>query len=341
VLRADAFRTFVFVALAAAGLWAYTKGKLKAQYALAVWVVLIFADMWPMNKKYLNNDDFISQHKMENPFTASAADNEILKDKGYYRVLNISERINPFSDASTSYFHKSIGGYHGAKLQRYQELISNHIAPEIQSLNRRLQNVKTQADLEQVFAGLNAINMLNTQYIILQSNQRPLYNRRAMGNAWFVNKILMVENADEEIEKLDEINIATTALVDKRYSSLLPNTLSADTTAGIALTSYAPNRLEYVANTSSSQLAIFSDIYYPKGWKATINGNPAEHFHVNYVLRGMIVPEGKSDIVFYFEPDSYFMGNKVSFVSSILLLLAVAAVIFIEYKKRKIVQSNE
>jgi uncharacterized membrane protein YfhO len=151
----------------------------------------------------------------------------------------------------------------------------------------------------------------------------------------------MVENADEEIEKLDEINIATTALVDKRYSSLLPNTLSADTTAGIALTSYAPNRLEYVANTSSSQLAIFSDIYYPKGWKATINGNPAEHFHVNYVLRGMIVPEGKSDIVFYFEPDSYFMGNKVSFVSSILLLLAVAAVIFIEYKKRKIVQSNE
>jgi hypothetical protein len=342
VLRADAFRTFIFVALAVATLWAYWKKKLKAQYALAVWVILILADMWPMNKKYLNGDDFVSQRKVQQPFTASAADKEILKDASYYRVLNMSERISTFNDATTSYFHKSIGGYHGAKMQRYQELIENHIAPEMQQLSQRLQQVKTQADLVILFDNLNAINMLNTKYLILQVEQKPLQNPQAMGNAWFVNKVEVVENANEEITILDEIDITQTAVADKRFESLFDtNVYSADSTATIELTSYAPNKLVYQSNTKTEQLAVFSDIYYPKGWVATIDGEEHPHFRVNYVLRAMELQAGNHEIVFEFKPKSYYLGNKISLASSLILLLSVIGVVVVELRNRRKESNNE
>lgn len=340
VLRADAFRTFIFVALAAAGLWAYWKKKLKAQYALALWVILIFADMWPMNKKYLNNDDFVSQQKMEQPFTASIADKEILKDDSYYRVLNLT--VSPFNDASTGYFHHSIGGYHGAKMQRYQELIEHHISPELQQISQRFQSVKSQADVERVFAGLNAINMLNTKYLIVDKKSAPVQNPQAMGNAWFVKRLETVDNADEEIEKLDEINIKNTAIVDKCFSDLLPKQLyPLDSISSINLVSYAPNKLVYRSETNVDQVAVFSEIYYPKGWVAKIDGEEQAHFRVNYVLRAIQIPAGEHEIVFEFKPQSYYLGNKISLASSIILLLAVAGVVFIEIRKKRKTQKNE
>jgi hypothetical protein len=341
VLRTDAFRTFIFVALAAAGLWAYWTKKIKAQYALALWVILIFADMWPMNKKYLNNDDFVSQRKLEQPFTASAADKEILKDKSLdYRVLNLT--VNPFSDASTSFFHKSIGGYHGAKLQRYQEMIEHYISPEIQRISQRFQAVKSQADVEQVFLSLNAINMLNTKYLIVDKNSAPVQNSQAMGNAWFVKSLETVDNADEEIEKLDEINIKNMAIVDKRFFDLLPKQFYPfDSSSTIDLISYAPNKLVYHSETKVDQVAVFSEIYYPKGWVAKIDGEENPHFRANYILRAMQIPAGEHKIVFEFKPKSYYLGNKISFASSIILLLAVAGVIFVETKKKRKTQNNE
>lgn len=339
VLRSDAFRTFIFVALAAAGLWAYIKGKLKAQYALALWVILIFADMWPLNKKYLNNDDFVSQRNLEQPFTPTVANKEILKDKSTYRVLNLS--VNTFNDSSTSYFHKSIGGYHGAKMQRYQELIEYHIAPEMQRLSQRLQNVKTQADLSGLFYQLNAINMLNTKYLIFQPEQGPLQNAQAMGNAWFVRELEEVENADEEIALLDEIDPAQQAVVDKRFANLYDANYPVDSTASIELTSYAPNRLVYRSSTQTDQLAVFSEIYYPKGWVATIDGEEHPHFRVNYVLRALELPVGEHEIVFEFKPKSYFIGNKISLASSLILLLAVVGVVVFEIRNQKKAIQNE
>lgn len=341
VLRTDAFRTFIFVALAAAGLWAYWTKKLKAQYAIVLWVILIFADMWPMNKKYLNNDDFVSQRKLEQPFTASAADKEILKDNSLdYRVLNLT--VNPFSDASTSYFHKSIGGYHGAKLQRYQEMIEHHISPEIQRISQRFQAVKTQADADQVFLNLNTINMLNTKYLIVDKNSAPVQNPQAMGNAWFVKNLETVDNADEEIDKIDEINIKKTAVVDKRFFDLLPKQLSPfDLSSSIDLISYEPNKLVYRSETNVDQVAVFSEIYYPKGWVATINGEEHPHFRANYVLRAMQIPAGEHEIVFEFKPKSYYLGNKISLASSIILLLIVAGIIIVEVKQNRKHKNNE
>lgn len=291
VLRADAFRSFIFVALAAAGIWAYVTQKLKAKYALAFWAVLIMADMWPINKKYLNNDDFVSKRKAESPYTASAADNEILKDNSLdYRVLNIT--VNPWSDASTSYFHKSIGGYHGAKMQRYQELIEYHLSPEVGQLQNRLRNITSQADVDKVFDGLNAINMMNTKYIIYNPQAAPLQNNQAVGNAWFVNNVEVVESPDAEINKINELDIQTTAVVDQQFKELLPVNLVADSTASIVLETYAPNKLVYKTTSTKEQLAVFSEIYYPKGWVATIDGNELPILRANYVLRAAAIPAG-------------------------------------------------
>ena len=342
VLRADAFRSFIFVVLAATGLWAYWTKKLKAQYALAAWAILIIADMWPIDKRYLNNEDFISKRKAETPFTASAADLAILKDKSLdYRVLNISPSINPWSDASTSYFHKSIGGYHGAKMKRYQELIEHHLSPEMGRILFKLRSAKTVADLDTTLAGLNALNMLNTKYFIYNPQAAPLPNPYAFGNAWFANKYKLVANADEEIDQVNKVDVHSVAIVDQRFKNLLPAQISGDSTASIELTSYAPNKLVYTYSATKDQLAVFSEVYYPKGWVATVDGKEQPIFRTDYILRGMVVPAGEHEIIFEFKPKTYIVGNKVSFASSILLLLAVAGVVFVEINKKKKVTNAE
>lgn len=335
VLRTDAFKSLLFVSLAAGVIWLYIKEKIKGTYALLLWGLLILVDMWPVDKRYLNNDNFVSPRKAETPFTPTKADQAILKDKGAdYRVLNLS--VNPWSDASTSYFHKSIGGYHGAKMERYQELIEHHLSPEIQTLSKRLGNVKSQSAMDSLFLGLPAINMMNTKYVIYNPNAAPLLNPDALGDAWFVNDVEMVPDADHEIKALGDIDPAKKAVVDQRFSDVLKKVqFEPGAQATIQLKEYKPNYLKYEASVQSgTPLAVFSEIYYPKGWEAYIDGKQVDIARADYVLRAVPIPAGKHEIVFKFHPKSYFVGNKISMASSLILILAVLAVGFVEIRKK-------
>ncbi|MFU8843785.1 MAG: YfhO family protein [Bacteroidales bacterium] len=303
MLQMDALRSLAFIMLTAGLIWAMIHGKLKTGYALTGVLVLVIVDMWPVNKRYLDNEDFVSKTRMERPYTKTPADELILKDSDpHYRVLNLT--VDPFADASTSYFHKSIGGYHGAKLRRYQELYDYHIKRNF---------------------NIGVLNMLNTKYVIQpDENRRPVVipNTEALGNAWFVSEMMMVENADAEIEALGGFDPEITAIIDNRFSDLLEGfTIEPDPSALISLIEYKPNHLKYQSNTSKDQVAVFSEIYYPHGWNAYVDGEPVPHFRANYVLRAMIVPSGKHLIEFRFEPRVYTTGEKISFASSLLLLL--------------------
>jgi hypothetical protein len=335
-LRADSFRTFIFVALASAGLWAFWTKKLKAQHALILWVILIFADLWPIDKKYMNEDDFESKRKTQTPFLPTKADEIILQDKDPdYRVLNMGG-VNPFSDASTSYFHKSIGGYHGAKMKRYQELIENNISPEMQEIGARLRTVKTQDELDAVLIGMNTINMLNTRYLIYNPGAAPIVNIHALGNAWFVSDYKLAANANEELKAVKEMKIESTAVIDRQFEKFLSGKkFTNDQQAIITIKSCAPNKLVYQSKSSSEQLAVFSEAYYPKGWISKVDGVETPHFRANYILRSMVIPSGNHEIVFEFKPKSYEIGNKISLASSILLILAIAGAFLVEYKKTK------
>jgi len=334
VARADAFRSLLFVLLSAGIIWLTMKNKLKAKYALIVASIMILADLWPVNKRYLNNDNFVSKRKADVPYEPTKANQEILKDKELnYRVFNIS--LNPWSDASTSYFHKSIGGYSGAKLRRYQNMIEHHLSAEMQQIGSRLRNVKTQSDVDAVFVGLNALNMLNAKYIIYNPGAAPLLNKSALGNAWFVESYNVVADANKEIDQVGKVAVAETAVVDQRFENLLPAEIEKDSTATIQLQSYAPNKLVYQTSAKAEQLAVFSEIYYPKGWLAKVDGIETPIFRANYILRAMMIPEGQHEVIFEFKPKSYEIGNKISFVSSLIFLLAIAGVVFVEFKKRK------
>lgn len=330
-LRTDAFRTFLFVTAAAAGLWAYWKNKLKAQYALPLWVLLILLDMWPVDKRYFNADNFTSKREVADPFQMMPVDKDILKDKDlYYRVLNLQ---NPFADARTSYFHKSIGGYHGAKMRRYNELITYQIQPEMQTL---IAGFKRPESIDSVMGLLPVINMLNTKYFIYNLNQPPLPNPHALGNAWLVKDVKLVNNADEEITALKDFNPKETAVINKKFANDLGGYKSGSGDGEVKLVAYEPNDLKYDATVNSGpQLAVFSEIYYPKGWKSYIDGKEAPIVEADYVLRAVVLPEGKHQVEFKFHPNSYFMGNKVSLASSILLLLAVAGYLFVNFKSKK------
>lgn len=330
-LRTDAFRTFIFVTLAAAGLWAYWNNKIKAQYAIVLWVVLVLGDMWPVNKKYFNNEHFSSKKEVAVPFQETIVDKEIKKDKDlYYRVLNLQ---NPFADARTSYFHKSLGGYHGAKMKRYSELVKYAIEPEMRTL---IAGFKKPESIDSVMNTLPVINMLNTKYCIYDTSQPPLSNTHALGNAWLVKEVKLVDRADEEVTSLKSFDPKTTAIVNRSFEKELGGFKSASAEGEIKLTEYKPNYLKYEATVNSgSQLAVFSEIYYPKGWKSFIDGKETEHIQANFVLRAMVVPAGNHQIEFKFEPESYLTGNKISFASSILLLLAMGGYLFYSFKFKK------
>ena len=330
-LREDSIRTFIFVTLAAANLWAWWNNIIKGQYAIVFWVVLIIGDMLPVNKKYFNNDHFSSKKEVAVPFQKMTADKEILKDKDlYYRVLNLQ---NPFADARTSYFHKSLGGYHGAKMKRYNELISYAIQPEMQAL---IAGFKNPASIDSVMNFLPVINMLNTKYFIYDLNSAPLANTHALGNAWLVKNVKLVNKADEEVTLLKNFDPKLTAIVNKSFEKDLAGFNSGSGEGEIRLTTYQPNYLKYEASVNSgTQLAVFSEIYYPKGWKSFIDGKETAHIQADYVLRAMVIPSGKHEIEFKFEPQSYYLGNKVSMASSILLLLAIGGYFIYVYKQKK------
>ncbi len=332
LLRRDAFRSMIFITLAAGILYLYLKQKIVANYLILGMGLLILVDMWPIAKRYLNNDNFVSKREYKNPITKTKADDFILRDKDPdFRVLNLT--VSPFMDAKTSYFHKSIGGYHGAKMRRYQELIDYEIMPEIQLIIGALQQGQISMT-DSVLRKCNALNMLNTRYMIYNTEATPLINNYASGNAWFVSEILQVENSDEEIAKLGSIDITSQVLVDARYKDLANlSSMKHDSASNIKLLSYAPNKLTYHSSSSISQIAVFSEIYYPKGWNAYIDGEKTDHFRANYVLRAMVIPEGSHDIEFRFEPKSFYAGNKIAYASSGLLILLLLGVVVLEVKK--------
>lgn len=369
LLRADAFRSLVFIILASALLLAFINKKLSKNTVYIALIGLFLVDMWPINRRYLNNENFVSKKEIKTPYKPTQADLQILQDTDpNFRVLNLS--VNTFNDASTSYFHKSIGGYHGAKMRRYQELIEFHISKN----------------------NINVLNMLNTKYFIIRSpeDNRPLAQRNpdSQGNAWFVKDYILVNNANEEIiglinpykvkeimplykeklkkenelekiyqlkerdekiqKKISDLSKAITqldskinglagfnskeiAVIDKRFEKHLERFANkTDSTAIIKLTEYKPNHLTYQSQTNSNQLAVFSEIYYDKGWNAYVDGELTPHFRSNYVLRAMLVPEGRHKIEFKFEPKAYKLGNNISLVSSAILILLFIGVVFRE-----------
>jgi len=274
-----------------------------------------------VNRRYLNKENFVPKAQMDIPFSPNAANSQILQDPDpNFRVFNVT--LNPFSDASTSYFHKSIGGYHGAKLKRYQEVIENHLSKN---------NSKV-------------INMLNTKYFIAGKEgeePRAQINPQAMGNAWFVKNYSLAANADSELNALNTFNPTTTAIVDKRYEAELKGFANNfnDSLAQVKLTSYKANELKYKSSAAQTGLIVFSEIYYQPGWNATIDGKPAPHFRTNYILRGMIVPAGTHEITFKFEPTSYKTGQSIALVSSILIFAFLGVMIFLEFRKNKTPES--
>jgi hypothetical protein len=315
VLRIDAARAFVFIVLGCGLVWAVLFNKLKKEYAFIALTVLILADMFTVNKRYLTNDSFISGSRVENPYEPTPADNQIMQDKAPdFRVLNLT--ANTFNDAGTSYFHKSLGGYHGAKLRRYQEIIDHGIQPEIEKFAQSMSTDSTPV-----------LNMLNTKYIIFPNQDKqaiPFPNTRALGNAWFVAGIEMVDNADAEILAVGTFRPDSLAIVDKSFANELTSfTPARDSADFIVLDTYAPNQLEYHYRARNSSLAVFSEIYYPKGWNAYVDGQVTPHFRADYILRAMVVPAGEHKITFKFEPAVYAIGEKVSFASSLLLIIIV------------------
>ncbi|TNF40763.1 MAG: hypothetical protein EP310_08335, partial [Bacteroidetes bacterium] len=332
LLRADAFRSFLFIALAAGALYLWNLKKIQTNLFIGVLGVLILVDLWAVDKRYLNNDNFVSKREAANPFPEMPVDKAILQDKDlYYRVLPLQG--DPFQDARASYYHKNVGGYSAAKLRRYQEMIEHHFVPEMQQMIKGLQ-AGTPPD--SVLAPLSAINMMNSRYLIYDLNSPPLRNEFALGNAWFVNDFKVVENADQEIETLKNINPATEAVIDKRFAeNVNGKTFVKDSTSNIVLTEYKPNYLKYNARSASEQLTVFSEIYYANGWTAYIDGQEVPHFRVNYILRALVLPAGEHTVEFEFHPASYYTGNKVSFASSLLLLIAIAGYAFSEYRKRR------
>ena len=333
LLMADAFRSFIFVFLSAGIIYLFTVQKVKATHTILGLSILFLIDLWPVDKRYLNNDNFVTKRQEENPFIASTADQLILKDREPdFRVLNLS--VSTFNDASTSYYHFSIGGYHGAKMRRYQELIEHHISPEINNLITVFNNQPVPSVLDSVMAKLNVLNMLNTRYIIYNKEAPPLVNKHELGNAWFVDNYKLVNNADEEIEALSAFDPRKEAIVDKRFNDKLDGFMpSPDTTARIVLTKYEPNNLIYSSKSNTEQLAVFSEIYYDKGWQAFIDGNPAPYFRADYILRAMQVPAGEHTIEFRFHPKSYYIGEKISLAGSLLLILLFFGSLYVELKK--------
>ena len=326
-LRADALRSALFILAVAAILWAYVEKKLKISYALPLIAILILADMWSVNKRYLNDDHFVQEQSARNPYPVTKADKEILKDKTEYRVLNLS--VDPFNEASTSYYHQSVGGYHGAKMRRYQELIDFHIGNEIRQLGTKLNALKSESGVDSLFIGCNALNMLNTKYLIYNPDAAPLTNSKAMGNAWIVNSYQLVNNADEENAALSKTDLSKVIVVDKKFQSLLgPVTPTTGTSSKISLKSYSPNQLVYSYSGKGNEIAVFSEIYYPQGWNAYIGDKLVPHFQADYLLRAMVLQEGNYDITFKFEPLSYKLGKQISMVSSLLLLIFIGFVLF-------------
>jgi hypothetical protein len=336
VFTADCWRSFWIIVVGMVLLMAYKYRKLKAEYTIGAILVLCLIDLWQVNKRYLNDEMFVPQSEREAPQQMSQTDELILRDKTLdYRVLNLAS--NTFNENETSYYHKSIGGYHAAKLRRYQEMIEQYISPEMQ----RLMNAVAEAggDMTQVKGDsiCPVINMLNTRYFVfpLQGGQTvPIQNPYALGNAWFVDKISYAKNANEEILKVGQIDLRHEAVADEKFQAQLGDAVTQDTTSTVDIKSYEPNQLTYEVNSGKGGVVVFSEVYYP-GWTATIDGEPAELGRVNYILRALNVKPGKHEVVLSFFPKSVDTTETIAYTAYAILLLVLAGAAFMAYRRKK------
>jgi len=340
LLRTDAIRSLIFIALAGVTIYFYYLKKLGQKYFLGILAVLILVDLWMVDKRYLNDDDFLSKREKTNLITPSQADEFILNDKDLnYRVLNLTQ--NPFTESHTSYFHKSIGGYHAAKMRRYQDLVDHSIQPEMASLQAVLKNPVSYAAIDSALSKLRVLNMLNTKYIIINPDAQPLKNDHALGYAWFVEETKLVANADEEIASLINFNPSKTAIIDKKFANMLsdlPSNNDTSSKAIIKLIDIKPDLVVYQTISNSKKLAVFSEVYYNenKGWNMYVDGKKKPHLRANYILRAAVIPSGDHKIEFRFEPASYYKAQNVSLFSSILfVILALSAIFYTIFKKKK------
>ena len=337
IFTADAWRSLFIILIGVALIYAYSVGKLKAKVTVALIAVLCLADMWGVNKRYLYDEQFVAKGaEMKQYLQPSDTDKEILEDKSLdYRVLNLA--VNTFNENNTAYWHKSIGGYHAAKLRRYQEIIEEHIYDEMNGIFSKLSEAG--GDMSKVDRNaFPVLNMLNTRYFILplqDGSTVPVFNPYAYGNAWFVGDVDYVNNANEEIDVLHDINPLHTAVVDKRFAEQVKITASPDSLSSIVLKEYQPNALKYEVDSKNGGVVVFSEIYYP-GWISTIDGEEVEHGRADYILRAMNVPAGKHVIEFKFDPKSLHTTETIAYIAFALLALGVVAVMISEYKKRKV-----
>ena len=297
LVSGDAWRSLLFLLAGAATLWLLVKGTLKAPIAAAVMVVLVLADLFTVNKRYVNADTFVPAMEAE-AFVARPVDTQILQDTTHYRVLDVQH----FAEAMPSYFHKTVGGYHAAKLTRYNDLIERQITRN----------------------NVQVLNMLNTKYIIVNDNQMQ-ENPDALGNAWWVDSIAYVTGADQEMAALDSIDAAHLAVADTKFQQVLGQAKHKQPGDTITLTSYAPNKLSFKTHSAQGGLAVFSEIYFPWGWQATIDGKPAELGRVNYVLRAMQLPAGDHEVVMTFDPAEVHQTERAATTAIIIIFLALLA----------------
>ena len=335
VFTSDAWRSFFIIMIGTAVLWLYGMGRLKAKVTILALAVLCLADMWSVNKRYLYDDQFVEKVQQDNSFKPTETDKTILADKTLdFRVLNLAG--NTFNENTTSYWHKSIGGYHAAKLRRYQEMIEEHISTEMNGVFKAVSEAG--GDMQKVApSGFPVLNMLNTRYFIfpLQGGKTvPIRNPHTLGNAWFVNEVQYVDNANEEIDALHRIDPAKTAVVDKKFSAEVKSAAETDTLSTIKLTAYEPNDLKYEVNSKTGGTVVFSEIYYP-GWQAYIDGVEAPHGRADYILRAMNVPAGKHVVEFKFDPKSLHVTETVAFVALGVLACVLVLFLFLQVRKAR------
>lgn len=337
LVSADALRSFIIICIGCALLWLHAAGKLRQSLTVAGITVLCLVDMWSVNKRYLHDEQFVPRSIQTETFSKTKTDELILQDKSPdYRVLNFA--TDAFNENNTSYWHKNIGGYHAAKLRRYQELIERHISPEMQAAYQAI--AAAGGEMDSVDASkFRVLNMLNTKYFILPAGQQgqtvPVLNPYANGNAWFVKNVQYVNNANEEIDALKTILPTETAVVDTRFKDVLKGISEAhkDSLSAIRLTSYEPNRLVYETENAGDGIAVFSEIYYPHGWQVTIDGKPAGLGRADYVLRALYIPAGKHTVEMRFDPKSLHVTEGIAYGALALLVIGVAAVALIARKK--------
>jgi len=317
--RADAIRSLIFIVIAFGLLWAFIKQKINITVASIAFLLLTLVDMWGVDRRYLNDNNFVDKDDLAQPFKMRDVDQFILRDTDPdFRVYDLSQG-DPFTNASTSYFYKSIGGYHAAKLKRYDELISNQFS---KTTNR------------------DVLDMLNTKYIIVADPKTGAVNMQAnetaCGHAWFVKSVKYAANADQEMQAISSFDPKNEAIVDQQYKSLLEGkTLANDPNSTITLTNYEPEHLTYQTGSATSQIAVFSEIYYKEGWKMYIDGVEQPYFRADYLLRAAVIPVGNHKVEFKFHPTSYYVGEDISLAGSILLVLALGGVVYTETKNKK------